>query len=113
MSSPQYEMVASEAPQQAGEFMPAMSIQQSVQRFGQIAEFVRGVMKEGVDFGKIPGTSKNTLLKPGAEKLCTLFGLTKRFVEVRAIEDWSGEAHGGEPLFYYVYRCQLLRHDLI
>jgi len=31
-------------------------------------------MKEGVDFGVIPGTNKPTLLKPGAEKLCNFFG---------------------------------------
>lgn len=36
------------------------------------------VLEEGVDYGKIPGTNKNTLLKPGAERLCNMFGLVVR-----------------------------------
>jgi hypothetical protein len=35
-------------------------------------------MKHGVDYGKVPGTDKPTLLKPGAEKLCVLFQLGAR-----------------------------------
>jgi hypothetical protein len=71
-------------------FMPALSITQAVERFNAVVEFVRTVMREGVDYGVIPGTDKHTLLKPGAEKLCTLFGLTSRFQIIRAVEDWTG-----------------------
>lgn len=94
-------------------FMPALSVQQAVDRFNTVVEFVRTVMREGVDYGVIPGTDKPTLLKPGAEKLCTLFGLTSRFEIIRAVEDWTGQEHGGEPFFYYLYRCQLHRSELI
>lgn len=94
-------------------FMPALSIQQAVQRFNSVVEFVRTVMREGVDYGRIPGTDKATLLKPGAEKLCTLFGLTSRFEIIRVVEDWTGEGHNGEPFFYYLYRCQLRRGDMV
>src|SRR5215211_2968844 len=85
-------------------FMPALSIQQAVQRFNAVVEFVRTVMREGVDYGVIPGTDKPTLLKPGAEKLCTLFGLTCRFDLIRSVEDWDGSQHEGEAFFYYRYR---------
>jgi hypothetical protein len=94
-------------------FMPALSIQQAVERFNSVVEFVRTVMREGVDYGRIPGTDKPTLLKPGAEKLCTLFGLSSRFQLIRWVEDWTGSEHKGEPFFYYLYRCQLLRGDLV
>jgi LAGLIDADG-like domain len=94
-------------------FMPALSIQQAVQRFNAVVEFVRTVMREGVDYGIIPGTDKHTLLKPGAEKLCTLFGLTSRFEIIRSVEDWTGEGHNGEPFFFYLYRCQLWRGDRV
>ncbi|HVG19863.1 MAG TPA: hypothetical protein VNI02_12505 [Blastocatellia bacterium] len=94
-------------------FMPALSIQQAVQRFNAVVEFVRTVMREGVDYGVIPGTDKHTLLKPGAEKLCTLFGLTSRFEIIRSVEDWTGEDHQGEPFFFYLYRCQLWRGDRV
>lgn len=92
-------------------YMPAMSIPQAVARFNTLVEFVQTVMRPDVDYGIIPSTTKPTLLKPGAEKLTTLFGLTTRFVVVDKTEDWTGEAHGGEPFFYYWYRCQLWRGD--
>lgn len=92
-------------------YMPAMSIPQAVARFNTLVEFVQTVMRPEVDYGLIPSTSKPTLLKPGAEKLTTLFGLTTRFVVVEKTEDWTGEQHGGEPFFYYWYRCQLWRGE--
>jgi hypothetical protein len=94
-------------------FMPALSIGEAVQRRVALVEFVQRVMKSGVDFGVIPGTQKPTLLKPGAEKLCTLFGLTSRFQLLRAVEDWKGETSEGEPFFYYLYHCQLWRDALL
>lgn len=92
-------------------YMPAMSIPQAAARFNTLVEFVQQVMKADVDYGIIPGTSKPTLLKPGAEKLTTLFGLTTRFVVVNKTEDWTGDQHGGELFFYYWYRCQLWRGE--
>lgn len=92
-------------------YMPAMSIPQAVARFNTLVEFVQTVMRADVDYGVIPGTPKPTLLKPGAEKLTTLFGLTTRFQVVEKVEDWTGEQHGGEPFFYYWYRCQLWRGE--
>ena len=94
-------------------FMPVLSIQQAVERFNAMVEFVRTVMREGVDYGQIPGIDKPTLLKPGAEKLCTLFGLSSRFQLIHSVEDWNGSEHNGEPFFYYLYRCQLWRGDLL
>ncbi|HEV3471558.1 MAG TPA: hypothetical protein VG148_19680 [Pyrinomonadaceae bacterium] len=94
-------------------FMPAMSIELAVERYGAVTEFVSRVLRKDVDYGVIPGTEKRTLLKPGAEKLTTFFGLSTRFQLLERIEDWTGEAHGGEPFFYYLYRCQLSRGDLL
>lgn len=94
-------------------FMPAMSIESAVERYQQVTEFVSRVLRNDVDYGVIPGTEKRTLLKPGAEKLTTFFGLSTRFHLLERIEDWTGEDHGGEPFFYYLYRCQLLRGDVL
>jgi hypothetical protein len=71
------------------------------------------VLRRDVDYGQIPGTDKLTLLKPGAEKLTTFFGLSTRFQVIERIEDWTGARHDGEPFFYYLYRCQLNRGDLL
>jgi transposase-like protein len=37
---------------------------------------------EGEDYGVIPGTKKPTLLKPGAEKICSIYGLVPTFEPV-------------------------------
>ena len=95
------------------QFMPAMSIESAVERYNSVREFVSRVLRPDIDFGVIPGTEKLTLLKPGAEKLTTFFGLSTRFQLLERIEDWSGDAHGGEPFFYYLYRCQLHRDELL
>lgn len=114
--------LADEAEQQArpelalidrSQFMPAMTIESAVDRFNSLVEFVSRVLRKDVDYGVIPGTGKPTLLKPGAEKLTTFFGLSTRFQLIERIEDWSGAGHGGEPFFYYMYRCQLSRGDLL
>jgi len=94
-------------------FMPAMSIESAVERYNAVTEFVSRVLRKDVDYGVIPGTEKRTLLKPGAEKLTTFFGLSTRFQLLERIEDWTGEQHGGEPFFYYLYRCQLFRGDVL
>lgn len=36
---------------------------------------------EGIDYGVIPGTKKPTLLKPGAETICNVYGLVATFDE--------------------------------
>src|SRR5918993_2937542 len=95
------------------QFMPALSIELAVERYNAITEFVGRVLRRDVDYGVIPGTDKLTLLKPGAEKLTTFFGLSTRFQLIERIEDWDGAAHGGEPFFYYLYRCQLHRGPVL
>lgn len=95
----------------AAEFMPLMTIEQATDRYKSIVQYVKTLLHEGTDFGKIPGTDKNVLLKPGAEKLCTLFGLTPAYELMSCIEDWLG-AQNGEPFFYYRYKCTLTRHGV-
>ena len=106
-------MTSALAPVDRSQFMPAMSIELAVERYNTITEFVSRVLRRDVDYGIIPGTEKLTLLKPGAEKLTTFFGLSTRFQLIERIEDWTGEDHNNEPFFYYLYRCQLFRGDLL
>lgn len=91
-------------------FMPIMSIETAITRYNSVVGFVKKLMVEGTDYGKIPGTGdKPVLLKPGAEKLSTLFGLAPVFVASEVIEDWTGKSYEGEPMFYYRYKCELYR----
>lgn len=87
--------------------MPVMSMEAALKRRNALVEFVKKMMVENIDYGTIPGTDKPTLLKPGAEKLTTFFGLTPIPEIIESITDWTGEGHGGEPFFYFHYRMGL------
>lgn len=99
----------------AEDFLPLLSVDQAVERKSKINEYIGRVLKEDDDYGKMPGDTrrdaKKVLLKPGAEKLCSIFGLAPQYLEDKVVEDWTGKDHGGEPLFHYSYRCQLMRGD--
>jgi hypothetical protein len=86
---------------------PAATIQEALARYALVGEFASRVLREGHDFGKIPGTDKPTLLKPGAEKLSSLFGLAPVFDIAEKDLDWTGERHGGECFAYFQYRCSM------
>lgn len=88
---------------------PAMTVAEFGSRYQEMQHLVKSNLREGVDYGIVPGTDKPTLLKPGGEKLCTFFGLRPTFEIVEKVEDWTGKDHGGEPFFYYLYRCRLIR----
>jgi hypothetical protein len=51
-----------------------------------IQEVMQAVMREGTHYGKIPGTPKPSLWKPGAEVLCATFHIAPSY----RIEDLSG-----------------------
>lgn len=91
--------------------MPAMTVGQAVELYGQMKEFVGQIMEEGRDYGTIPGNDKKILLQPGAEKLATFFGFRKVPVLIEAVKDWTGQEHGGEPFFEFNYRVELFKGD--
>lgn len=88
--------------------MPAMDIAQAVARHNSLVDFTKRIMVPGVDFGVVPGTVKPTLLKPGAEKLTTFFGLIPRYEIIEQVEQWDTD----DPFFYYWFRCALYRGDV-
>jgi len=58
-------------------------------KLGLVQSFFKEVMVPEQDYGVIPGTDKPTLLKPGAEKLCELYGFApviKQVEEEKNIE---------------------------
>jgi hypothetical protein len=74
-------------------------------RLEEFQEFVKGYLKDGEDYGKIPGVAKPSLFKPGAEKLCELYGLVDTYPEEKArrIENWD------TGLFFYEFTCVLTK----
>ncbi len=65
----------------------------------QVQKFVKEQMIKDVDFGVIPGVEKPSLLKPGAEKLCNIFGFGVEISEVDKVEDWD------KGMFSYTYKA--------
>jgi hypothetical protein len=56
-----------------------MSAAEVVQHAVSVQEVMRAVMKPDVHYGKIPGTPKPTLYKPGAEVLCMAFRIADEY----------------------------------
>lgn len=92
---------------------PAIDVKGALERYQAMKEFIEGVLKKDHDFGANPGSDKPALLKPGAEKLASFFGLRALFSAIEKIEDWTGEKHGGEPFFSIQYKCQLVKNGEI
>lgn len=93
----------------AARYKPVMSIEETIERHRLLHRYVTEIMVEGTDYGAITGSDRKTLLKPGAEKLCAFFGYSPVYETVEKVEDWLGDDHRGEPLFYYEYKCTLLK----
>ena len=109
----QESILAAQQEVERSRFMPVMDIQQAVMRREMIVDATQRLMKQGVDFGRIPGTERDVLLQPGADKLCNLFGLVVEYETDESIEDWRGAEHGGEPFFYYKIRGRAYRGDFL
>lgn len=67
----------------------AISVEQALTNYRAFQDFKRQILKKGIDYDAIPGTSKDTLLKPGAEKLCNAFALSAETPIVKRTEDWE------------------------
>lgn len=59
--------------------MMGLSVKEVLERMERVRELLAKAMKPDHHYGVIPGTKKKTLLKPGAEMLCLMLGLTARY----------------------------------
>lgn len=80
------------------------SIANTMAKIQQMQNVVQKTLKKGHDFGEVPGTTKPTLLKPGGEKICMLFGLNPEYEFLQTTEDYDKE------FFSYNIRCTLFRN---
>lgn len=86
-----------------------VDIQQVAATMQNIARFqtvVQKTLRQNHDFGVIPGTPKPTLLKPGAEKILMLLGLTSEYDILEKVEDYEKE------IFAYTVKCTLLKGNM-
>lgn len=94
------------APPQMEYLHPVMDLDTAKRRLLEFQQFIKFYLRDGEDYGVIPGTGKPTLLKPGADKLCELYGLADTYPDARIhrVEDWAKEP----PLFDYEVTCVLI-----
>lgn len=91
---------------------PVVEIDDAKAKFEQVRKYTASCLTKGIDYGKIEGVSTPTLLKPGAEKIGSLFGLSPKFECVDKVMNFTGEGNpGNEPFFYFEYRCNLYKCD--
>lgn len=69
---------------------PVMTPTEARQQAEAIREMQQAVLREGIDYGQIPGTPKPSLLKPGAEWLLKWFGLNHHFEMVERDQNDQG-----------------------
>lgn len=89
---------------------PVVGLQEAKSKFEQVRDFTAKCLKKGIDYGSFAGVAKPSLLKPGAEKISTLFGLTPKFTCTDKVMNWNGDGNpDNEPFFYFEYKCELYK----
>ena len=78
------------------------TMNEAKERVIMLEKFVKEMMIPNVDYGIIPRCNKPSLLKPGAEKLCDIFGFSKQIEILNRIEDWD------KGLFHYEIKAILV-----
>lgn len=80
----------------------AVNLEEIESRLTMLQQFVKKYMTKGEDYGEVPGIKKPTLLKPGAEKLCDVYGFSKLVEVQNRVEEWE------KGFFHYEVKVTLL-----
>ena len=79
----------------------------TMQKIAQFQAVVQKTLKKDHDYGVIPGTgSKPTLLKPGAEKILMLMGLTSEYEVIEKVQDYN------RGFFAFTVKCTLSKSGI-
>lgn len=80
----------------------AITLNDAKNRVELLQSFVKEMMIINIDYGFIPNCSKPSLFKSGAEKLCDIFGFSKKIKILNRVEDWE------KALFHYEIKTILI-----
>ncbi|APM40175.1 hypothetical protein [Clostridium kluyveri] len=80
----------------------AITLNDAKNRVELLQSFVKEMMIINIDYGFIPSCSKPSLFKSGAEKLCDIFGFSKKIEILNRVEDWE------KALFHYEIKTILI-----
>lgn len=79
------------------------AVNQQLQSINQFQTIVKKTLQKDQDYGVIPGTNKPTLLKPGAEKLLMILGMTSEYEIIEKVMDYD------EGFFSYTVKSMLYK----
>lgn len=85
----------------------ANALQRSLQSIQTFQGLIRSQFKQDHDFGIIPRTTKPTLLKPGAEKIVMLMGITTEFEIMDRTRDFDN------GFFQYCVKCKMKKNGQV
>ena len=80
---------------------------QTMSKIEEFQSLIKSHLTENHDYGIIPGTSKPTLLKPGAEKILMLLGLTSEFDILDSTRNFD------RGFFQYQVKCRLFKNGVL
>jgi uncharacterized protein (DUF3820 family) len=75
------------------------SVKNTLSKINQFQLVIQNSLKKDHDYGVIPGTPKPTLLKPGAEKIQMLLGVTSEYEVIERVQDYDN------GFFAFTVRC--------
>jgi hypothetical protein len=112
---------------------PLAPIDEIIQTQGELRKYIAAALTEGRDYGTIPGVDKPSLLKPGAERINTAYGVMPRFTIERQEVDhhmevqwrkrkkvygsrdepprWEEQTGTSLGLYAYTVRCELIERN--
>jgi uncharacterized protein (DUF3820 family) len=79
------------------------SVKNTLSKINQFQMVIQNSLKKDHDYGVIPGTPKPTLLKPGAEKIQMLLGVTSEYEVIERVQDYDN------GFFAFTVRCVIYK----
>jgi hypothetical protein len=83
------------------------NIKDRLSNINEIAKIIKEFLKDGVDYGVIPGTKKPTLFKSGAQKIIMLYGLTAIFTLLKEFKGIQKIAKQEVFIEEFRFKCEL------
>ncbi|HCR84990.1 MAG TPA: hypothetical protein DIW07_16620, partial [Lachnospiraceae bacterium] len=82
------------------------SVRNKLAQISQFQNVVKSTLKSGHDYGEVGGVTKPALLKPGAEKILMLMGLSSEYDIIEKLEDYD------KDVFAYTLKCTLKKNGM-
>jgi len=81
-------------------------VTETMSKINNFQKLLQRELKQGRDFGIIPSTTKPTLLKPGAEKILMLLGISSEYQLIEQVQDYK------QGIFAFTIKCVLYKNSV-